>query len=72
MVSSSKLNRAGADELEVVSAIRGTPLKVVRSETNDHLIPAHSEIVIEGEVPLDQPMQPEGPFGEMYGYMGFG
>lgn len=70
VVSSSKLNRAGADELEVVSAIRGTPLKVVRSETNDHLIPAHSEIVIEGEVPLDQPMQPEGPFGEMYGYMG--
>ncbi len=70
VVSSSKLNRAGADELEVVSAIRGTPLKVVRSETNDHLIPANSEIVIEGEVPLDQDMLPEGPFGEMYGYMG--
>jgi 4-hydroxy-3-polyprenylbenzoate decarboxylase len=70
VVSSSKLNRARADELEVVSAIRGKPLKVVRSETNDHLIPASSEIVIEGEVPLDQPMLPEGPFGEMYGYMG--
>jgi 4-hydroxy-3-polyprenylbenzoate decarboxylase len=69
-VSSSKLNRARADELEVVSAIRGRPLKVVRSETNDHLIPANSEIVIEGEVPLDQGFKPEGPFGEMYGYMG--
>lgn len=69
-VSSSKLNRARADELEVVSAIRGRPLKVVRSETNDHLIPANSEIVIEGEVPLDQDLKPEGPFGEMYGYMG--
>lgn len=69
-VSSSKLNRARADELEVVSAIRGRPLKVVRSETNDHLIPANSEIVIEGEVPLDQGLKPEGPFGEMYGYMG--
>lgn len=70
VVSSSKLNRARADELEVVSAIRGKPLRVVRCETNDHLVPATSEMVIEGEVPLDQPMLPEGPFGEMYGYMG--
>jgi 4-hydroxy-3-polyprenylbenzoate decarboxylase len=70
VVSSSKLNRAKADELEVVSAIRGKPLPVVKSETNDHLIPANAEIVIEGEVPLDQGMKPEGPFGEMYGYMG--
>ena len=70
VVSSSKLNRAKADELEVVSAIRGQPLRVVKSDTNDHLVPASAEIVIEGEVPLDAPMLPEGPFGEMYGYMG--
>jgi 4-hydroxy-3-polyprenylbenzoate decarboxylase len=70
VVSSSKLNRAKADELEVVSAIRGKPLPVVKCETNDHLVPANAEIVIEGEVPLDQGMKPEGPFGEMYGYMG--
>ena len=70
VVSSSKLNRAKADELEVVSAIRGRALRVVRSETNGHLVPATSEMVIEGEVPLDQGMLPEGPFGEMYGYMG--
>ncbi len=70
VVSSSKLNRAKADELTVVSAIRGRPLKVVKSETNDHLVPASAEMVIEGEVVLDEPMKPEGPFGEMYGYMG--
>lgn len=70
VVSSSKLNRAKADELEVVSAMRGTPLSVVRSETNEHLVPAWSEMVIEGIVPLDRPLLPEGPFGEMYGYMG--
>jgi 4-hydroxy-3-polyprenylbenzoate decarboxylase len=70
VVSSSKLNRAKADELTVVSAIRGKPLSVVKSETNGHLVPAHSEIVIEGEVVLDEGMKPEGPFGEMYGYMG--
>ena len=69
-VSSSKLNRARADELEVVSAIRGRPLEVVKSETNDHLVPANAEMIIEGEVPLDQDLKPEGPFGEMYGYMG--
>lgn len=70
VVSSSKLARAKLDELELVSGIRGKPLKVVKSETNDIMIPANSEIVIEGEVPLDQQMLPEGPFGEMYGYMG--
>jgi UbiD family decarboxylase len=70
VVSSSKLNRAKADELEVVSAIRGKPLDVVKSETNDHLVPANAEMVIEGEIVLDEPMKPEGPFGEMYGYMG--
>lgn len=69
VVSSAKLNRGGADELELVSGMRGKPLKVVKSETNDIIIPANAEIVIEGIVPLDQ-MLPEGPFGEMYGYMG--
>ncbi len=70
VVSSSKLARGQPDELALVGGIRGKPLQVVRSETNDMLIPALSELVIEGTVPLDQPMLPEGPFGEMYGYMG--
>lgn len=70
VVSGSKLNRAKADELEVVSAIRGAPLSVVRCETNAHLVPAWSEMIIEGIVPLDAELLPEGPFGEMYGYMG--
>ncbi len=35
------------------------------------LIPAHAEFIIEGDVPLDDAaMEPEGPFGEMFGYMG--
>jgi 4-hydroxy-3-polyprenylbenzoate decarboxylase len=33
-------------------------------------VPANAEMIIEGEVPLDQPMEPEGPFGEMFGYLG--
>ncbi|MCB1623350.1 MAG: UbiD family decarboxylase [Pseudomonadales bacterium] len=70
VVSSSKLARGKTDEYRMVSAIRGKPIELVKCETLDMLIPAHAEMVIEGEVPLDEPMQPEGPFGEMYGYMG--
>ena len=59
------------DELALSGGLRGKPLEIVPSETNPHiLVPAHSEMIIEGEVPLDQPMEPEGPFGEMYGYLG--
>jgi 4-hydroxy-3-polyprenylbenzoate decarboxylase len=57
------------DELAIAGGLAGRPLKVVRSETNDHLIPANAEMVIEGEVALDD-KRPEGPYGEMYGYQG--
>lgn len=59
------------DELAIAGGFRGKALDVVKSDTNDMLIPAHAEFVIEGEVPLDDAsMEPEGPFGEMFGYMG--
>ena len=58
------------DELALVGGLRGKALEVVKSESNDMLIPAHAEMVIEGEVPLDEPLLPEGPFGEMFGYLG--
>jgi 4-hydroxy-3-polyprenylbenzoate decarboxylase len=59
------------DELAIAGGFRGKALDVVKSDTNDLLIPAHAEFVIEGEVPLDDAaMEPEGPFGEMFGYMG--
>jgi UbiD family decarboxylase len=58
------------DELALAGGLRGKPLDVVRCETNDMLVPAHAEMVIEGEVLLTEPLEPEGPFGEMYGYLG--
>lgn len=75
MVSGTKVElRFGpkpVDELAIAGGIRGKALEVVRCDTNDMLIPAHCEMVIEGEVPLDEEaMEPEGPFGEMFGYMG--
>ena len=58
------------DEVAVAGGLRGKALDLVKSETNDLLVPAHSEMIIEGEVPLQVPGQPEGPFGEMFGYLG--
>jgi 4-hydroxy-3-polyprenylbenzoate decarboxylase len=58
------------DELAVAGGLRGKALELVKSETNELLVPAHSEMIIEGEVPLQVPGQPEGPFGEMFGYLG--
>ncbi|MCP4001869.1 MAG: UbiD family decarboxylase [Gammaproteobacteria bacterium] len=59
------------DELAIAGGLRGKAMDVVRCDTNDMLVPAHCEMVIEGEVPLDDAsMEPEGPFGEMFGYLG--
>lgn len=68
-ISSSVVSKSGADELAIAGGFRNKAVDVVKCETNDMLIPANAELVIEGEVLLDQ-MQPEGPFGEMYGYLG--
>ena len=59
----------GESEIEIAGGLRGKPIKLVRSETNDIMVPAHAEMIIEGEVPLDQ-AEDEGPYGEMYGYLG--
>ncbi|MBT8422775.1 MAG: UbiD family decarboxylase [Gammaproteobacteria bacterium] len=58
------------DELAVAGGLRGKAIEMVKSETNDIMVPAHCEMVIEGRVPLNEPGLPEGPFGEMYGYLG--
>jgi 4-hydroxy-3-polyprenylbenzoate decarboxylase len=71
-VSSNKLadrKDGPVDELAIAGGLAGRPVKVVRSETNDFLVPATAEMIIEGEIPLDD-MRPEGPYGEMVGYQG--
>lgn len=67
--SSTKMAGYLEDELEFAGGLRGAPLPVVRCETSDIRVPAHSEFVIEGEVPLTE-FEDEGPYGEMYGYLG--
>ncbi len=67
--SCTKLAGPGEDELALAGGLRGKPVELVKCETNNLLVPAHAEMIIEGEVPLDE-MEPEGPYGEMYGYLG--
>ena len=59
----------GEDEIPIAGGLMGAPVELVKCETCDIMVPAHAEMIIEGEVPLDEG-EPEGPYGEMYGYMG--
>ena len=55
------------DELDYWAAFTGEPLQVVKCETNDILVPATAEIVIEGWI--DPEVRAfEGPFPEFSGY----
>lgn len=51
------------DELKIAGALHGAPLDVVSCTTNEVLVPANAEIVIEGHIP-PQVREAEGPFGE--------
>ncbi len=64
---SSTLFPLTESEYEVAGALRGEPVRVVRAETSDLLVPAGAEIVIEGEI-MPGELLPEGPFGEYPGY----
>jgi 2,5-furandicarboxylate decarboxylase 1 len=59
----------GVDEMSVAGALGGRAMEVVKCETVDLLVPAHSEMVIEGIVHPGV-REKEGPFGEFYGHMG--
>ncbi len=74
MVSSSRVpsrlgNKKPIDELAVSGGFRGKAIEVVATESGLFDVPAHSEIVIEGTVDIYN-MEEEGPYHEMYGYMG--
>ncbi|KAL7957423.1 3-octaprenyl-4-hydroxybenzoate carboxy-lyase domain-containing protein [Trichoderma compactum] len=50
-----------------VGAIAGEPIKLVKCDTNDLMVPANAEIVLEGTMSTTE-RQPKGPFGETHGY----
>lgn len=55
------------DEYLFAGILRGEPVEVVKSVTNDLLVPAHAEIVLEGSVVAGE-LRTEGPFGDHTGY----
>src|SRR6266508_4951363 len=55
------------DERAIMGALLGEPLDLVKCETSDVLVPAHAELVLEGEI-LPEARVAEGPFGEFTGY----
>jgi 2,5-furandicarboxylate decarboxylase 1 len=59
----------GEDEIAMAGALRGAPVQMVPCETIPLDVPAHAEVVIEGEIPPDVTRE-EGPFGEFTGYYG--
>lgn len=54
-------------EFAVAGAWRGAPVEIVRCKTNDLMVPAQSEIVIEGEVLVNE-RRADGPHGEATGF----
>ncbi len=68
-MSACKAAAPGENELELAGGLKGKPIDVVKSENSDLMVPAQAEMIIEGEIPLDE-QEPEGPFAEMWGYLG--
>jgi len=58
------------DELDVVGAVRGAPVPVVKCATVDVKVPADAEMVLEGYLDERGLVEPEGPYGEYIGYYG--
>lgn len=57
----------GRNEIEIAAGMCKEPIELIKSETNDLLVPADSEVVIEGVVPTRARMN-EGPFPGLVQY----
>ncbi len=64
------VQRRPGDERNILASLRGEPAPLVKSVTNDVLVPADAEMVIEGYFDELGYREMEGPYGEMWGYYG--
>ena len=62
--------RIPVDETGLVSSLRDAALPLVKSVTNDIMVPADAEFVLEGYLDERGHVEPEGPYGEFLGYYG--
>ena len=58
----------GMDEIAVAGGLAGAPINMVQARTVDLLVPAESEVVIEGVIDTEY-VEPEAPFGESHGHV---
>ncbi|QKX55216.1 uncharacterized protein TRUGW13939_02308 [Talaromyces rugulosus] len=56
------------NEPDYVGAITGVPVEVIKCETNDLVVPAQSEVVLEGTISANETAL-EGPMGEYHGFI---
>ncbi|MDP6395415.1 MAG: UbiD family decarboxylase [Desulfobacterales bacterium] len=60
------------DEYTIAGGFRQAPIQLIKCETNDLLVPADAEFVIEGRVSTNpDDFHTEGPFGEWTGFYGW-
>lgn len=64
---SSTLVGAQVDEYDIIGALRGAPVEVIKSDLTGLMLPAHAEIILEGFIDPED-LREEGPFGEYTGY----
>jgi 2,5-furandicarboxylate decarboxylase 1 len=64
------VQQLAGDEVSLMGALRGEPVPLVRCKTNDILVPADAEIVLEGYIDEHGYSAAEGPYGEFMGYYG--
>ncbi|HTS40929.1 MAG TPA: UbiD family decarboxylase [Xanthobacteraceae bacterium] len=63
----------GQSEYDYAGSIRGAPIEVMTAPVTGLPLPAHAEIILEGELLPEREMTlPEGPFGEFTGYYASG
>lgn len=58
---------AGESEVDYAGALHQRPIELVKCKTVDLMVPAHAEIILEGEMLMGVEVE-EGPFGEYTGY----
>jgi 2,5-furandicarboxylate decarboxylase 1 len=58
------------NEFDVLGAVRGAPVPIVKCVTQDVWVPADAEMVLEGYLDPRGLVEPEGPYGEFIGYYG--
>lgn len=62
--------RIPVDEVGLIATLRDETLPLVKCVTNDLLVPADAEFILEGYLSPEGHVEPEGPYGEFLGYYG--